>query len=406
MIVSRPRRREHLLVTDTPGSQSALREANLRRVLRAVQAASSLTQAEIVRCTGLSAGTVSTIVRELQANELVVVTQTATGRRAQSVSLSQLSGLAIGIELGPAHLRGAICDMGYRVLIEENIDYDMAQSPERGLRRVDWLVGTLLQQARVDRSQLRGVGVSVPGPLGRSPAGNPSVTFGPGWQEVDIIEELSGRLDLPVQLIPEVNAAALGELACGASRFTADMAYIRLSTSVEAALVIKGEVYPGSSGLAGQFGHITIDEYGPVCRCGNRGCLETLVGGPYLLDLLPKWPGPDRPTLRGLVQAAVEGDLGSRRVIGDGGRAVGIAAAMLCNVLNPSQIVLGGELAQAGELLLDPIRQALQRRTLPAAAQRVEVRCGDLGDRAAVMGALATVVRSTDVFDRAGSLLG
>ncbi|MGH3693061.1 MAG: ROK family transcriptional regulator [Pseudonocardiaceae bacterium] len=393
------------MVTDTPGSQSALREANLRRVLRAVQAASSLTQAEIVRCTGLSAGTVSTIVRELQANELVVVTQTATGRRAQSVSLSQLSGLAIGIELGPAHLRGAICDMGYRVLIEENIDYDMAQSPERGLRRVDWLVGTLLRQARVDRSQVRGIGVSVPGPLELSTGGNPSVSNVACWQGVDIAEELSGRVELPVQLLTEVNAAALGELACGASRSTADMAYIRLSTSVEAALVIKGEVYPGSSGLAGQFGHITIDEYGPVCRCGNRGCLETLVGGPHLLDLLPRWPGQDRPTLRGLVQAAIEGDLGSRRVIGDGGRAVGVAAAMLCNVLNPSQIVLGGELAQAGELLLDPIRQALERRTLPAAAQRVEVRCGELGDRAAVTGALATVVRSTDVFDRADSLL-
>ncbi|MGH7746435.1 MAG: ROK family transcriptional regulator, partial [Candidatus Dormibacteria bacterium] len=379
-------------MTDTPGSQSALREANLRRVLRAVQAASSLTQAEIVRCTGLSAGTVSTIGRELQASELVVVTQTATGRRAQSVSLSQLSGLAIGIELGPARLRGAICDMGYRVLIEEDIDYDMAQSPERGLRRVDWLVGTLLRQARVDRSQVRGVGVSVPGPLDLGTGPNLPV---PCWQGVDITEELSGRVDLPVQLITEVNAAALGEVACGAARFTADLAYLRLSSSVEAALVIKGEVYPGSSGLAGQFGHITIDEYGPVCRCGNRGCLETLVGGPHLLDLLPRRPGQDRPTLRGLVQAAVEGDLGSRRVIGDGGRAVGVAAAMLCNVLNPSQIVLGGELAQAGELLLDPIRQALDRRTLPAVAQRVEVRCGELGDRAAVMGALATVVRST-----------
>jgi predicted NBD/HSP70 family sugar kinase len=382
-----------------------LREANLRRVLRAVQVASSLTQAEIVRCTGLSAGTVSTIVRELQANDLVVVTQAATGRRAQSVSLSQLSGLAIGIELGPAHLRGSICDMGYRVLIEENIDYDMTQSPERGLRRVGWLVGTLLQQARVDRSQVRGVGVSVPGTLDLSTGGNPAVTFVPCWQGVDVTEEISSRVDLPVQLISEVNAGALGELACGASRFTTDMAYIRLSTSVEAALVIKGEVYPGSSGLAGQFGHITIDEYGPICRCGNRGCLETLVGGPHLLDLLPRCPGQERPTLCGLVAAAVEGDLGSRRVIGDGGRAVGVAAAMLCNVLNPSQIVLGGELAEAGELLLDPIRQVLERRTLPAAARCVEVRRGELGDRAAVMGALATVVRNADVFDRADPLL-
>ena len=394
------------MATGTPGSQSALREANLRRVLRAIRTASSLTQAEIVRCTGLSAATVSTIVRELQDSALVVVTPTTTGRRAQSVSLSPQGGLAIGIELGQAHLRGAICDMGYRVLTEEDIPYDSAQSPERGLRRVEWLVNTLLQQARVDRSQVRGVGVSVPGLLDPVIGGARSVTFVPRWQEVDVAEKLSGMVDLPVELVSEVNASALGELACGASRSTAEMVYIRLSTTVEAALVIRGEVYPGGSGLAGQFGHITVDESGRVCRCGNRGCLETVVGGPYLLDLLPRRSAGEAPTLRGLVQAATkEGDRGSRRVIGDAGRAVGAAAAMLCNVLNPGQIVLGGELAQAGELLLDPIRQALERRTLRAAADLVEVRCGALGDRAAVVGALATVVRGTDVLDGLDPLL-
>lgn len=125
------------MATGTPGSQSALREANLHRVLRAVRAVGSLTQAEIVRATGLSAATVSTIVRELAASALVVVTPTAQGRRAQMVSLSPLNGLAIGIEMGHAHLRGAIYDMGYQKLIEEPpIDFDIAQSPEEGLRTV------------------------------------------------------------------------------------------------------------------------------------------------------------------------------------------------------------------------------------------------------------------------------
>ncbi|MGH3853693.1 MAG: ROK family transcriptional regulator, partial [Pseudonocardiaceae bacterium] len=369
-----------------------------------VRAAGALTKVEIARSTGLSAATVSTIVRELQASAQVVVTPTTTGRRAQSVSLSQLSGLAIGIELGQEHIRGAICDMGYLVLIEEKIDYGSAQSPEEGLSRVEWLVNTLLRQARVDCGQVRGVGVSVPGPRDPVTGGPCSVPLVPRWQGADITQELSGKVHLPVQLMTDINAAALGELACGASRATDEMAYIRLSTNVEAALVIRGEVYPGSSGLAGQFGHITVDESGQVCRCGNRGCLETLVGGPHLLDLMSRESGPERPTLRGLVQAALGGDRGSQGVIGDAGRAVGAAAAMLCTVLNPRQIVLGGELAQAGELLLNPIRQVLHRRT-PASATRVEVRCGALGDRAAVMGALATVVRGTDVLNGVDPLL-
>lgn len=393
------------MVRDTPGSQSALREANLRRVLHAVRIASSLTQAEIARSTGLSPATVSTIVRELQARSLVVVTPTAQGRRAQSVSLSQGTGLAIGVEIGQAYVRVAISDMGYRVLIEESIAYDVAQSPQRGLRRVDWLVSTLLQEARVDRNQVRGVGVSVPGPLDPVTGGVRPMMLVPRWEGVDIVGELSSRIDLPVRLITDVNAAALGELACGASRTTAEMVYVRLSTTVEAAVVIKGEIYSGSSGLAGQFGHITVDESGQVCRCGNRGCLETVVGGPHLLDLLPRRSRDERPTLHELVRAALNGDPGSRRVIGDAGRAVGAAAAILCNVLNPRQIVLGGKLAQAGALLLDPIREVLHRRALPATAERVDVLRGELGDRAVVVGALATVVRGADVLNGVDSLL-
>jgi predicted NBD/HSP70 family sugar kinase len=373
----------------------------LRRVLRAVRAAGSLTQAEIVRSTGLSAATVSNLVRELQASAVVVVTPAATGRRAQNVSLSQGQGLAVGIELGQGFLRGAIGDMGYRVLTEERIDYDSA---EWDFRVVEWLVSKLLQEARLDRGQVRGVGVSMPGPLDPVTGEVRSVTSVPGGHGVDIAEELSGRMGLPVRLVTEVNAAAVGELACGAARTTADMVYVRLSTSVEAALVIRGEVYSGSGGLAGQFGHITVEESGRVCRCGNRGCLETVVGGPHLLELLPR-SARDQPTLRGLVRNAVEGDLGSRRVIEDAGRAVGAAAAMVCNVLNPRQIVLGGELAGAGELLLEPIRQVLHRRTLPASAQLVDVRCGELGDRAVVLGALATVARDADVIDGVDALL-
>lgn len=386
--------------TSTPGSQSALREANLRRVLRAVQAAGSLTQAEIVRSTGLSAATVSNLVRELQASSLVVVTPAATGRRAQNVSLSRLEGLAVGVELGHGYLRCAICDMGYQVRIQDKIP---CHGAELDPGAVEWLVNTLLQKARLDRDEVRGVAMSVPGP--RAPAGGSvGSLMVAGRQDVDIAEELSGRLGLPVWLVNGVDAAALGELARGASRSIEDLVYIQLSSSVEAALVIGGEVYSGASGLAGTVGHITVDESGRVCRCGNRGCLETVVGEPYLLELLPG-SAHEQPTLRDLVQSAVDGDSTPRQLIVDAGRAVGVVAAMLCNVLNPRQIVLGGELARAGELLLDPIRQVLRRRTPPSAAEVVEVRCGELGDRAVVLGAVATVVRQTDIIDGFGALL-
>ncbi|MGH3648834.1 MAG: ROK family protein, partial [Micromonosporaceae bacterium] len=120
---------------------------------------------------------------------------------------------------------------------------------------------------------------------------------------------------------------------------------------------------------------------------------ETVVGGPYLLDLLPRRPDEALPTLDQLIAAALDGDLGSRRVIADAGRAVGSAAAMLCNLLNPQRLIVGGELAAAGDLLLQPIEEMLIRQTLPRAAEEVSVTLAELGESAAVRGALATVVR-------------
>jgi predicted NBD/HSP70 family sugar kinase len=387
------------LATSTPGSQSALREANLRRVLGAVRAAGSLTQAEIVRATGLSAATVSNLVRELQSNSLLVVTPAATGRRAQ-ISLSQLEGLAVGVELGHGYLRCAICDMGYQVRIQDKI---LDKSAEWDPGAVEWLVNTLLEKKRLDRDEVRGVAVSVPALLDPV-AGAVGSTLGVGKPGTDIAEDLSSLLRLPVRLVTAVHAAALGELVRGAARSVDNVAYVHLSTRVEAALIIRGEIYAGSDGLAGQFGHITVDKSGRECRCGNLGCLETVVGGPYLLERLPG-STRNQPTLRDLVQSAVDGDDSSCQVIEQAGRAVGTVVAMLGNVLNPRQIVLGGELAGAGKLLLDPIRQELRQRTPPAVADSLEVRRGELGDRAVVFGAVATVVREADIFDGVGALV-
>jgi len=383
------------MVAETPGSQSALRLANQQRVLRAVRSTGSLTQTQIARATGLSAATVSNIVRELKDDGIVTVVPTSSnGRRAQSVSLARETGLAVGVHVTATHLRVAVGDMAYEVLAEEQIRYEAGQSAERGLRRTEWLVSTLLRQARLDRSQVRGVGLAVPGPIDERSGHLDTGTVLASWQGLDVATELGERLGMPVEIGNDAAAAALGELVWGAGRDATDLAYLKLSAGVGAALVINGEVYRGHGGLAGEFGHITVNDQGRICRCGNRGCLETVVGGPYLTELLPHRPGEPPPTLEQLIEAALEGDLGSRRVIADAGRAVGTAAAMLCNLLNPQRVVVGGELAAAGDLLLQPMEEMLARQTLPRAAEMVSVTPAELGESAAVRGALATVVRA------------
>ncbi|MGY3339384.1 putative NBD/HSP70 family sugar kinase [Streptomyces filamentosus] len=377
---------------ETPGSQTSLHRANLERVVRAVRMAGSLTQAEIARSTGLSAATVSNIVRELKDGGTVDVTPTsAGGRRARSVSLSGDAGIVIGVDFGHTHLRVAVGNLAHQVLAEEAEPLDVDASAAEGFDRAERLVTRLIETTGIGRDKVIGVGLGVPGPIDVSSGTLGSTSILPGWSGINPAEELSARLGVPVHVDNDANLGALGELVWGSGRGVRDLAYIKVASGVGAGLVIDGRVYRGPGGTAGEIGHITLDESGPVCRCGNRGCLETFTAARYVLPLL--WPshGSDL-TLERVVQLAREGDPGCRRVIADVGRHIGSGVANLCNLLNPSRVVLGGDLAEAGELVLSPIRDSVGRYAIPSAARQLSLVQGALGGRAEVLGALALVL--------------
>lgn len=174
------------------------------------------------------------------------------------------------------------------------------------------------------------------------------------------------------------------------------MAYIKVATGVGAGLLLGGRLHRGTAGTAGEIGHSTIDENGSVCRCGNRGCLETFVAAPVLLDLLRRSHG--QLTLRQMLALAADGDAGCERVIADAARYIGVAVANVCNLLSPELVVVGGELAAAGELLLQPLRDTVRRYAIPAAAKALTIVQGSLSDRAEVLGALALALRESDAF--------
>ncbi|MHC0429092.1 ROK family transcriptional regulator [Streptomyces sp. O3] len=374
---------------ETPGSQSSLHRANLERVVRAVRMAGSLTQAEIARTTGLSAATVSNIVRELKDGGTVEVTPTsAGGRRARSVSLSGDAGLVVGVDFGHTHLRVAIGNLAHQVLAEEAEPLDVDASAAQGLDRARELVDRLIEGSGADRSKIVGVGLGVPGPIDVESGTLGSTAILPGWSGTNPAEELTRRLGVPVYVDNDANLGALGELVWGGGRGVKDLAYIKVASGVGAGLVINGRIYRGPGGTAGEIGHITLDESGPVCRCGNRGCLETFTAVRYVLPLLEPSHGTDL-TMEKVVRLAREGDPGCRRVIADVGRHIGSGVANLCNLLNPSRVVLGGDLADSGELVLGPIRESVSRYAIPSAARQLSVLPGSLGGRAEVLGALA-----------------
>ncbi|MFC4496420.1 ROK family protein [Streptomyces ovatisporus] len=377
---------------ETPGSQSSLHRANLERVVRAVRMAGSLTQAEIARTTGLSAATVSNIVRELKESGTVQVTPTsAGGRRARAVSLSGDAGAVVGVDFGHSHLRVAVGNLAHQVLAEEAEPIDVDASADEGFDRAEQLVHRLVATTGISREKLIGVGLGVPGPIDVETGELGSTSILPGWAGTHPRQELAARLGVPVYVDNDANLGALGEQVWGNGRGAGDLAYIKVASGVGAGLVISGQIYRGPGGTAGEIGHITLDESGPVCRCGNRGCLETFTAARYVLPLLHSSHGTDL-TMARVVELARDGDPGCRRVVADIGRHIGSGVANLCNLLNPSRVVLGGDLAEAGDLVLGPVRDSVARYAIPSAARQLTVVPGTLGGRAEVLGALALVL--------------
>ncbi len=192
----------------------------------------------------------------------------------------------------------------------------------------------------------------------------------------------------------DANLGALAEAAFGAGRDAGDLVYLKVSSGIGAGLILNGRLYRGSAGLAGELGHVLVDPDGIVCRCGNRGCLETVAATGALVDLrpLPRRRHHDRRHARGRPRRRRR----LRRVIHDAGRALGTVAATLLNVLNPEMLIVGGHLAAAGDLLLDGMRESVARAALPETSRAAELVAGVLGERAHVLGALALVVSEAD----------
>ncbi len=377
----------------TPGSQTSLREANRARIVESLKHHGHLTQVELAGSTGLSPATVSNIVKELAASGVLNTSVTSrSGRRATEVTLARKLGLVAGLHFSSRHLRVAISDVGRTVVAENHVPLALDHRHDRELDRATLLMSDMLESVDAGFDDLLAVGIALPAPVDVRTGMIATPGLLRGWEGVDVARVMGNRIGVPVFVDNEATLGGMAEARFGAARGTRGAAYIRVGHGISAGLVINGSVYHGVTGKAGQIGHVTIDENGPICRCGSRGCLDTLAGGPALLELFRDDPGMQR--IRDLLVRADTGDASARRVIADAGRHIGIAAASLCNLFDPELLVIGGELAQAGEILLAPMRHALERSALAGEFGVPEIVQGDLGDRAEVLGCLALAIQN------------
>lgn len=381
------------------GSLGSLRESNRERVVEALQELGVASRAELARHTGLSRSTVSSIVSDLQLDGLVADRDGAGGRSASTggrppslIALDPSAGLAVGIDLGKRHLSVALADLSHTVIAERTREMPEGYDAEQGMAAGSELVEEVVAESGHDRSRVLGVGMGVPGPIHRvGTVGSAAIL--PGWTGVLVAQRMKARLGLPVWVENDANLGALAEHMWGVGRDARCLVYLKCSAGIGAGFVLDGHIYKGAGGTAGEIGHATVDETGDICRCGNRGCLETYAGASAIARLLTRSLGqPVDPDAA--VQRAVDGDPTARRAFVDAGRHIGVVLADVCNLFNPERIVVGGTMGNAvGDLLLDPMREAVDLRAIASAAEDVEVVQSGLGDRAELLGAVALVLR-------------
>ena len=280
------------------------------------------------------------------------------------LSLNAAAGAALGITFGHERLQVAVADLSSTVLAERAADLDVDKEPAAALALAASLAGDALTEAGVARDHVVGAVVGLPAPVDRRTQAVYATPILSPWVGIDVRAELVRALGLPVEVENDANLGALGEVLSGAGRGFADVVYVMLSAGVGAGLVLDGRLYRGGAGIAGELGHVSLSDEGELCRCGQRGCLETVASTGAVLGVLRRAYG-EALTLPRVLELAAGGNVGCRRVLNDAGRAVGRVLADVCNHLDPGAIVVGGELSAAGDLLLDGVRSAIERHALP-----------------------------------------
>lgn len=378
-----------------PGSQSALRQRNEQLIVATLREQGALSQAELARTTGLSTATISNIVKAMCANGLATTRPTtSSGRRALAVSLLETPDVAAGIDFGRSHVRLVLASPSFKVKAERFAQLPVGHLAVESIAAAAAMMDGLLIESGIDRSRVIGAGVGVPGPIDHRTGTVIRGAILPEWVGVNIVAELEQALKMPIFADNDANLGALAQVTWGEHRSAKDLVFLKIGSGIGAGLILNGAPYYGHTGITGEIGHATIFDQGLVCRCGNRGCLETVASTAVMIELLSRGE-PAALTVQDIINRAKAGDAATLRVIDDAGMSVGKAMANVANMINPEMIVVGGPLAPLGETLLNPIRRGLIRHAVPAIGEGTAVVMSSLGDRAEALGAISLALNNS-----------
>lgn len=353
------------------------------------------TRAELAVITGLARSTVAARIDALMASGMVGAAGEANssgGRPPSRFAFNPAARVVLAVDVGATHITVAATDLSGRVLGERHLEQDVAAGPTAVLGRVVKECSALLAAAGKTVADLAGVGMGLPGPVEHATGRPNKPPIMPGWDGFDVVAYVQRFLPAPVLVDNDVNIMALGERSAHWPDHP-DFLFLKVATGVGSGIISSGELQRGASGTAGDLGHVRVPRGDDVlCRCGNYGCLEALASGPALAAHLER-QGIPAAGGRDVLRLVAQGNLQAIHALRQAGRDLGDVLATVVNLLNPSVIVIGGSLGQAGGHLMAGVREVVYRRSLPLATSHLRIAVSLSGDQAAILGASRMVIQ-------------
>ncbi|RME77248.1 MAG: ROK family transcriptional regulator [Chloroflexi bacterium] len=374
-------------------------------VVAAIREAGTLSRTDLARQLGYSRSNITSTVQGLLERHIITEVgpgESQGGRRPVMLSLNGKLGYVVGIDLGATSLDMALADFNGHLLERSSEPADVRDAPEKVLGRMTEIALEFLQRRRIQPEQVLGIGVGVPGPVQFSSGLLIAPPLMPRWEAFPIKDFFRDTFPAARVVVDnDVNVMAIGELYAGAGKGIDNFLFIKIGTGIGCGIICKGQIYRGSDGCAGDVGHICIDYNGPVCHCGNVGCLEAMAAGPPIAAraeeaarrgqsefLAQRLAAKGALTAKDVSEAAATGDQVANQIIKESGRMIGGMLAGLVNFYNPRLILIGGGVSKTGYKLLSAIRQAVLRRSTALSTRDLHIDLSSLGDDAGVVGAI------------------
>lgn len=310
-------------------------------------------------------------------------------------------GKRIGIDVGGTNVKIALVDDKGKIIYSNSVPTYAQMGYEYTVNNIKQAIKDLMKETNTKTSDIQGIGFDFPGQVDYKTGVVKLAPNIPGWVNVPIAKMIEDEFHIPTRIDNDVRCAALGELKFGAGKGCENFVCITVGTGIGSGLVINGKLVRGAANAAGEIGHIKLQmQNGPICGCGDTGCLEAFASGPSIVAMAQEYlkggkstkfremAGADGEITPYIVAKAAEaGDPVAKRIFEITGYYIGMGLVSVINLLNPEKVIIGGGVAEAGDLLLDPIRKTIKERAMVIAGNSVEVVPAELGNSAGVIGA-------------------